>query len=167
MPGVGPFTAEAVYLRGCGVADEIPETEELSLQAAADLYDKPGLDRDGYMEIAEKWRPYRMWAVVLLRVGWNRERGARYSRIDGTVVTIVEAHIGTPCLVENRHDDLARFDGGQCLLVSLGSNGHQIGDRAGEQKNRDDHDRERESRRLGRSLAAHACQRGLGLRAGQ
>jgi DNA-3-methyladenine glycosylase II len=80
LPGVGPFTAEAVYLRGCGVTDEIPETEELSLKAAADLYSRPGLDRAAYMEIAESWRPYRMWAVVLLRVGWNREFGKRSYR---------------------------------------------------------------------------------------
>jgi hypothetical protein len=62
------------------VVDDVPSSEDLSLQAAADLYRKPGLDRDGYMEIAEKWRPYRMWAVVLLRVGWNRERGPRSYR---------------------------------------------------------------------------------------
>lgn len=80
LPGVGPFTAEAVLLRGCGVADDIPESEALSLQAAADLYSRPGLDRAGYLEIAENWRPYRMWAVVLLRVGWNRERGKRSYR---------------------------------------------------------------------------------------
>lgn len=75
LPGVGPFTAEAVLLRGCGVADDVPESEALSLQAAADLYDRPGLDRAGYLEIAENWRPYRMWAVVLLRIGWSRSRG--------------------------------------------------------------------------------------------
>jgi hypothetical protein len=80
MPGVGPFTAEAVLLRGCSVADDVPSSEEMSLQAAADLYDKPGLDRAGYLELAEKWRPYRMWAVLLLRVGWNRERGTRSYR---------------------------------------------------------------------------------------
>ena len=80
LPGVGPFTAEAVLLRGCGVADDIPESEALSLQAAADLYERPGLDRAGYMELAENWRPYRMWAVVLLRVGWSRERRRRSYR---------------------------------------------------------------------------------------
>ncbi|MEP7360596.1 MAG: DNA-3-methyladenine glycosylase 2 family protein [Chloroflexota bacterium] len=80
LPGVGPFTAEAVYLRGCGVADDVPESEPLSLQAAADLYERPGLDRAGFLEIAESWRPYRMWAVVLLRVGWNRESGPRSYR---------------------------------------------------------------------------------------
>ena len=35
-----------------------------------------GLRLDARMiEIAEGWRPYRMWAVVLLRVGWTRARG--------------------------------------------------------------------------------------------
>lgn len=80
LPGVGPFTAEAVLLRGCGVVDAIPSSEDLSLQAAADLYGRPGLDRAGVLEIAEVWRPYRMWAVVLLRMGWNRERGPRSYR---------------------------------------------------------------------------------------
>jgi DNA-3-methyladenine glycosylase II len=80
LPGVGPWTAEAILLRGCGVVDDIPESEELSVQAAADLYERPGLDRAGFLEIAEAWRPYRMWAVVLLRVGWNRERGKRSYR---------------------------------------------------------------------------------------
>jgi DNA-3-methyladenine glycosylase II len=30
--------------------------------------------------VAEAWRPYRMWATVLLRMGWNREFGARSYR---------------------------------------------------------------------------------------
>ena len=80
LPGVGPWTAEAILLRGCGVVDDIPENEELSLKAAADLYERPGLDRATYLDLAETWRPYRMWAVVLLRVGWNRERGKRSYR---------------------------------------------------------------------------------------
>ncbi|MEO8625112.1 MAG: DNA-3-methyladenine glycosylase 2 family protein [Candidatus Limnocylindrales bacterium] len=76
LPGVGPFTAEAVLLRGCAVVDDVPSSEDLSLQAAADLYERPGLDRPGFLEIAEAWRPYRTWAVVLLRVGWSGSRGA-------------------------------------------------------------------------------------------
>ncbi|HUP83801.1 MAG TPA: DNA-3-methyladenine glycosylase 2 family protein [Candidatus Limnocylindria bacterium] len=80
IPGVGPFTAEAVLLRGCGMVDAIPSSEDLSLQAAADLYTRPGLDRAGFLELAENWRPYRMWAVVLLRMGWNREGGPRSYR---------------------------------------------------------------------------------------
>ncbi len=80
LPGVGPWTAEGILLRGCGVADELPGTDDLSLRAAADLYERPGLDRDGFVALAESWRPYRMWAVVLLRVGWNRSGRSRSYR---------------------------------------------------------------------------------------
>ena len=72
MPGIGPWTAEAIRLRGCGMADELPENEEASLRAAAALYERPSIDRQGFNGLAEAWRPYRMWAVVLLRVAWNR-----------------------------------------------------------------------------------------------
>lgn len=80
LPGVGEFTAEAVWLRGCGVADELPSSEEASLMAAREMYDRPDLDRAGLVAIAEAWRPFRMWATVLLRMGWNRERGPRSYR---------------------------------------------------------------------------------------
>jgi DNA-3-methyladenine glycosylase II len=72
IPGIGPWTAEAIRLRGCGVVDELPENEEASLRAAAALYDRPSIDREEFNGLAEAWRPYRMWAVVLLRVAWNR-----------------------------------------------------------------------------------------------
>jgi DNA-3-methyladenine glycosylase II len=72
IPGIGPWTAEAIRLRGCGMADELPENEEASLRAAAALYDRPSLDRGEFNRLADAWRPYRMWAVVLLRVAWNR-----------------------------------------------------------------------------------------------
>jgi DNA-3-methyladenine glycosylase II len=75
LPGVGEFTAEAVWLRGCGVVDELPSSEPVSLRAAEQLYEHPGLTRSDFEEIAEAWRPFRMWATVLLRVGWNRELG--------------------------------------------------------------------------------------------
>ena len=75
LPGVGPFTAEAVWLRGCGVVDELPTTEGMTLQAVGSLYDRPNIDANGLAAIAEAWRPYRMWAVVLLRVAWGRTAG--------------------------------------------------------------------------------------------
>ena len=80
LPGVGEFTAEAVWLRGCGVTDELPSSEEASLMAARELYGQPDLDRAGLVDIAEAWRPYRMWATVLLRMGWNRASGPRSYR---------------------------------------------------------------------------------------
>ena len=75
IPGVGPWTAEAILLRGCGVADEIPQYDDTSARAVGALYDRPGAKPKDVEELAEAWRPYRMWAVVLLRVGWNREFG--------------------------------------------------------------------------------------------
>jgi DNA-3-methyladenine glycosylase II len=71
LPGVGPWTAEGVWLRGCGVADELPTSERLSLEAASALYGRE-VDQHAFEQLAEAWRPYRMWAVVLLRVGWGR-----------------------------------------------------------------------------------------------
>ncbi len=75
IPGIGPWTAEAVLLRGCGVADEIPLNDETTARAVAALYERPGATYNHVEELAAAWRPYRMWAVVLLRVGWNREFG--------------------------------------------------------------------------------------------
>jgi DNA-3-methyladenine glycosylase II len=71
LPGVGPWTAEGVWLRGCGVANELPTAERLSLEAASALYGRE-IDQHAFEQLAEAWRPYRMWAVVLLRVGWGR-----------------------------------------------------------------------------------------------
>lgn len=80
LPGVGPFTAEAVWLRGCGMADELPSSEEVSLTAARDMYGRPEMTRDQMVELAEEWRPFRMWATVLLRVGWGRQFGRQSYR---------------------------------------------------------------------------------------
>ncbi len=41
----------------------------------AHLYGRDKVSAADVKELAEVWRPYRMWAVVLLRVGWNRSPG--------------------------------------------------------------------------------------------
>jgi DNA-3-methyladenine glycosylase II len=74
IPGIGPWTAEAIRLRGCGIRDELPVNDDITPNAAAALYGREHLDRADLEALAEAWRPYRMWAVVLLRVGWNRSR---------------------------------------------------------------------------------------------
>jgi DNA-3-methyladenine glycosylase II len=86
LRGVGEFTAEGVLLRGCGVADEIPEADHMSREAIADLYGLPGPPDDAaFRETTDRWRPYRMWAIVLLRVGWGRSRpNATYRREQAT-----------------------------------------------------------------------------------
>jgi len=59
------------------VVDELPSSEEASLMAAREMYERPDLDRAGLVELAEAWRPFRMWATVLLRMSWNRATGPR------------------------------------------------------------------------------------------
>ena len=75
LPGVGPFSAEAVLLRGCGVVDAIPTTEGASRKAIASLYGVDPTDQAAVDAITERWRPYRMWATVLVRMGWSRQAG--------------------------------------------------------------------------------------------
>jgi DNA-3-methyladenine glycosylase II len=80
LPGVGPFTAEGTLLRGCGIADELPG-DPMTGEAIAELYDLPGPpDAEAYERITDGWRPYRMWATVLLRVGLERSRPGRSYR---------------------------------------------------------------------------------------
>ena len=79
LPGVGPFTANGILYRGCGVADGVPAADELGQTVIHDLY---GLDRvtpEDVSRISDAWRPYRMWAVVLLRMGWTRAQGPEVS----------------------------------------------------------------------------------------
>jgi DNA-3-methyladenine glycosylase II len=80
LPGVGEWTAQAVLLRGCGVADALPLGDEVSRRAVQSLYELPELpDDETWTGIADAWRPFRMWATVLLRVGWGRDQPTRPS----------------------------------------------------------------------------------------
>lgn len=79
LPGVGAFTAEGTLLRGCGVVDEVPR-DPLNRDAIAELYGLAALDDATWRAITDRWRPYRMWATVLLRVGWERTQAGRSYR---------------------------------------------------------------------------------------
>jgi DNA-3-methyladenine glycosylase II len=79
LPGVGPFTANAVFYRGCGVVDGIPGADELGGTVIRDLYGLETVTPADVARISDVWRPYRMWAVVLLRMGWTRGQGAKVS----------------------------------------------------------------------------------------
>ncbi len=74
LRGVGEWTADAIRVRGCGVADDLPAADPRTAEAVGELYELGGpADRPTLERIAEAWRPYRMWGVVLVRVGWNRQ----------------------------------------------------------------------------------------------
>ena len=77
LPGVGPWTAQAILLRGCGVADAVPLTDDISRTAVASFYALPEPPDDAaWTTISDAWRPYRMWATVLLHMAWRREQPA-------------------------------------------------------------------------------------------
>ncbi len=80
LRGIGEFTAEGVLLRGCGVVDAVPGSEHMGRQAVAELYQLGGPpDAASYAAITDGWRPFRMWAVVLVRVGWTRRQSGPVS----------------------------------------------------------------------------------------
>ncbi|CAN5600753.1 DNA-3-methyladenine glycosylase [soil metagenome] len=68
LPGIGPFSAELVLLRGAGDPDHFPTHERRLHHAMAELYGLSDPTSSQLTEIADGWRPYRTWASVLLRV---------------------------------------------------------------------------------------------------
>lgn len=68
LPGIGPFSSELIMLRGAGDTDYFPEKEMRLHRAMALSYhlgNEPPVKT--LVDIAEKWRPYRAWAGLLLR----------------------------------------------------------------------------------------------------
>ncbi len=75
LPGIGEWTASGVLTRGCGVADTLPYGDTISREAVRHFHDLPTIpDDDEWTRIADAWRPYRMWATVLLHMAWRREQ---------------------------------------------------------------------------------------------
>ena len=72
LPGVGPFTAEGIVLRGAGEPDHLTLLEPRLPKAVQQAYD---LDRpptpDELVERSQAWRPYRTWVTFLLRVAYE------------------------------------------------------------------------------------------------
>jgi len=69
LPGIGPFSANLVLLRGVGTVDVLPtEPEPRLARALQDLYELDGpADAARLQAIAEAWRPFRTWGCVLAR----------------------------------------------------------------------------------------------------
>ncbi|MEV0097259.1 DNA-3-methyladenine glycosylase 2 family protein [Streptomyces sp. NPDC050738] len=70
LPGIGPFSAELILIRGAGHSDVFPVAEPRVHQAITAEY---GLapatagEPARLAQIAEAWRPYRSWVCLLLR----------------------------------------------------------------------------------------------------
>jgi DNA-3-methyladenine glycosylase II len=74
LPGVGAWTAQGILMRGCGVPDAIPSEDAISREAVRHFYGFGGPLTDAeWQRVSDGWRPYRMWASVLLHMAWRRE----------------------------------------------------------------------------------------------
>jgi DNA-3-methyladenine glycosylase II len=80
LRGVGAFIAQGILVRGAAVADEVSDDEVTSqaVQLAYELPSPPG--RATILQMAEAWRPYRAWAIVLLHMWLRREGGPGFRR---------------------------------------------------------------------------------------
>ena len=69
IPGIGPFSAELILLRGAGDPDFTPTAEPRLARAMAIAYDmKAPPSAADIAEISEVWKPYRTWVALLLRI---------------------------------------------------------------------------------------------------
>jgi DNA-3-methyladenine glycosylase II len=63
LHGIGPWTAGHMLFRGASLQDALPLTEPRVQRAFSVAYDRPVED---FEACAEAWRPFRMWACILL-----------------------------------------------------------------------------------------------------
>ena len=75
LPGVGPFFAQGILHRGAGLVDDITRDDltDYTIQKAYRLAEIP--DQAKIDEISKAWRPFRMWATILLHIWVRREYG--------------------------------------------------------------------------------------------
>lgn len=78
LPGIGPFYSSLVLVRSCGLTDAAVAEEPRSRATIRTLY---GFDHDPseseLAELAERWRPFRTWATVMIRaIGGRPETAA-------------------------------------------------------------------------------------------
>jgi DNA-3-methyladenine glycosylase II len=73
LPGIGPFYSALIVVRACGFVDVLPTDEARSRQTVHELYGvtQPMTDEE-YASFADRWKPYRTWAVVLIRAASHR-----------------------------------------------------------------------------------------------
>lgn len=69
LPGIGPFSAELILIRGAGHPDLFPRHEPRLHAAMTAAYGLQGQAAGvpALVRIAERWKPYRSWIALLLR----------------------------------------------------------------------------------------------------
>ncbi len=73
IPGIGPFYSALIVIRAMGARDVLPPDEPRVRELARRLYGLPSLPTAREFEaLAEAWRPWRTWVVVLMRAAGER-----------------------------------------------------------------------------------------------
>jgi len=67
LPGIGPFSAELILIRGAGHPDLFPVAERRLHAAMADAYHLDNPSPGQLAELSARWAPYRSWVALLLR----------------------------------------------------------------------------------------------------
>jgi len=76
IKGIGPFYSALIVIRGTGFTDVLPVSEPRALALTARLYQLAGpVSEAEFRKLAEPWRPFRTWAVVLIRAAARRVLG--------------------------------------------------------------------------------------------
>lgn len=73
LPGIGPFSAELILLRGAGHPDGFPTTEGRLYDEMTHAYGLTEPSKADLAAIADKWSPYRTWVSLLLRTRREEE----------------------------------------------------------------------------------------------
>jgi DNA-3-methyladenine glycosylase II len=73
LPGIGPFSAELILLRGAALPDGLPAAEPRLHDEMAHQYGLSEPSTADLTEVAEAWRPYRTWVALLLRARREEE----------------------------------------------------------------------------------------------
>ncbi|GGT51771.1 DNA-3-methyladenine glycosylase II [Streptomyces kurssanovii] len=70
LPGIGPFSAELILIRGAGHPDVFPRHEprlHVAMARAYGLSNPDSSDKNRLAGISDRWAPYRSWVALLLR----------------------------------------------------------------------------------------------------
>jgi DNA-3-methyladenine glycosylase II len=80
ISGIGPFFAQGILHRGAGLVNEVTNDDltQFAVQAAYKLTKLPNYNQ--VLETANLWKPFRMWATVLLHIWVRREIGVPKKR---------------------------------------------------------------------------------------
>ena len=97
LRGIGPWAASHIYYRGAAPIDALPVAEPRVLEGLASAMGTPTPSTERYRNIAEAWRPFRMWVCVLLARhlaragGWKKPGLARARAAAGRQIPLASA----------------------------------------------------------------------------